>query len=202
MVVAVAGWGMLMATPSLAHASTTGVEMACDEPGMRTVAEAVPEFGGVLIDGGVLKVWLAGDASESTAARTRAELVNHVSEDFRDMPLEVLAADYPYADLARWCDHIIDTNAVPGLVTLGISHQHNRVEIAVSDLSASAAEAVEAEVSRRAIPRDAIRLTERPAIQQLPADNTPSPWWLVAGGAGLAGLVLGIVTLRRKRLSR
>lgn len=152
--------------------------MAADEPGMAEVAEAVPEFGGVFIDGGVLKIWLAGDASESAAVRARSELVHRVSSEFRDMPVQALAADYSYADLARWCGRLIDLrDAVPSLVTLGVSHRHNRVEIGVGDLTASR-ETLEAELPRRAIPAGAVRLIEQPPIRQLPSGRAPSLWWL------------------------
>lgn len=173
--------------------------MAPDDPGMAEVAEAIPEFGGVFIDGGVLKIWLVGNASESAAVQARSELASHVSDEFRGMPVQALAADYRYADLARWNAQLIDIeDAVPGVGSVGISHRHNRVEVGVSDVSASE-EALDTELARLAIPRGAVRLIERPPFHQLPIDRGPSSWWLAAVGVAVAGLAIGAVTMQRKR---
>lgn len=198
---AVLGWIMLVVQPLGGHASTGGFEMASEDPGMAEVAEAVPAFGGVFIDGGVLKIWLTGNASESAAVRVRSALTNHVSDEFQDMPVQALAADYTYADLARWSDQLIDIrDAVPGVVSLGVSQRHNRVEVGVSDVSAGR-EALDNELARLAIPRGAVRLIEQSPVHQLPIDNSPSPWWLAVGIA-VAGLAIGAVTMRRKRSVR
>jgi hypothetical protein len=117
---------------------------------------AVPAFGGMFLDDdGNLNLYLL-DSSQKVQAEAAIESV-FGADRFEGATVKVLEADFAFADLHRWRQDMRRwVLGLPGVVSLDIDETRNRISVGLEEMEAQAA--VEAELAKLGVPRDAVIL--------------------------------------------
>jgi hypothetical protein len=132
------------------------------------VAKTVPGFAGMFLDGeGNLNLYLQ-DASRKAEAEAAIASVFGAAR-FEGAAVRVLEAKYGFLDLYDWRLKMRPVVfGMQGVVSLGIDETRNRISVGLEEMQVEAA--VEAELAKLGVPRDAVIFEE--AARPIPAGHT------------------------------
>lgn len=151
--------------PADDSAPTESWDMTVDEQ-FRQIAEEVPAFAGLLLDGSVY-VFKVTDGRQDTAEAARA-----VAVDILDIPelatarIRAEPASYSWAQLFEWYQRMTDVLAVEGVVMTDIDERANLIVIGVLDEDAHAQQ-VRDWTDSVGIPQEAVDVIETGAAELL-----------------------------------
>lgn len=117
-------------------------------------------FAGAFVTRGVLHIWLT-DPSDERAQRVRTELARIDSKQFAAKKFTIYQARYSFEQLYRWKEDIGDLHLLVPVVSVAISIPDNDIELGVTNVRKWSAQ-IHAELMRRNIPQDAVRVEEHP----------------------------------------
>jgi hypothetical protein len=217
----VAAGAVLVLAVSVLVPATVGMAVGADEPAPGTreavypydfylgdeypeITAAVPEYGGSFIDHetGTLFVHLTVP-SDDLAQRVKELLVeHHYLDGVRVERVAPLPARYSWQQLLEWraAWRTVEYRA-PGITSSGMSGEHNRFEIGVTDLERNLP-AVEEVLASVGIPLDAVHLEEESPFVSAPQTDPGWAGWplVLAGALGVAALGLGVLRRLRRRV--
>jgi hypothetical protein len=129
-------------------------ESATLDDRLAAVARQAPGFGGAFVDAAsdTLFVYVA-DQGRSAALAEGAFRALFLPDD---LPAEtkILRADYTFLELKAWLDRMVGVLGISGVVFTDIDDRRNRLSVGVE--SVYAIPAVEAELARNSVPREAV----------------------------------------------
>jgi len=142
--------------------SLAGAGEATDE-GFAKVAQRVPGFGGMFFDEhGTLTVYLLEPAQQLEAERSiQAVLGREVLGTGR---IRVLPGQYGFLQLKEWHERLGSVLAIPGVTLTDVDDAKNRLRIGFEKMGAQVL-AVERELARLGIPREAVHFEETGPIK-------------------------------------
>ena len=157
------------------------------------VGRAAPGFGGMSYDSqGNLSVYLLDPAQREAAQAAIAGVFGAARVPVAG--IRVLPARYSFADLRAWQDQARSLLAIPGVLSSGIDHKTNVLEVGVQDLRLS--DEVHRALRNLGIPQEAVHIMETESIALQPTlRNRERP---VEGGLNIDnnGCTLGYNALR------
>lgn len=151
------------------------VPPCCDqfyEPYLK-VAQQVPAFGGLFLDeqdNSILYVYVTDLSQEEAVKKAIKEVFGPRWLELRMYPQEirVLQGQYSFLQLKQWRDCLPSLAAIPGVVSIGIAMEKNRLHIGLdknNKMRHRVVEAIEAALDRLGIPREAVILEfEEPPV--------------------------------------
>ncbi len=170
------------------------------------VAERVPTFGGAYLAGGTLVILLT-EPSEEAGRQARDALVEIMGDAFAAEDYVVKEATYSFGELKRWYESMRAIHLVaPDLVLTDIDEKRNRIMIGLEDPDRYRA-AVEAELDRLGIPREAVLIEESEPIcpHTLPSRCPPPSGRPTSSQVGLLAILLlsvgGLLLRKRRRIA-
>jgi hypothetical protein len=142
------------------------------------MGEQMPEFGGAFISAdGKLSIYSL-DADQAVASRLEQLVTSSLGGQRVSSGVRLLPARYALGELKRWHDDVVSVFDVAAVVLTDLDEARNRVRIGVE--TANDVSAVEVELGRLGIPREAVDIEIVEPIFQLATlrDQAPS----LAGG--------------------
>ena len=128
------------------------------------VAAEVPEFGGMYIEGGTLKIVLT-DPQPAVLERAERALARVFDRQLPRLPREAVAGRYGFERLKYWHDRARALLVRPEIVSLDADERDNRLAIGVEHIDARPA--IETALAQLSIPLAAVRIfeQERPILR-------------------------------------
>lgn len=102
------------------------------------IESRVPGFAGIFIDSTGNPTVLLTDRAQEQAAAAEARLFFARRGDARDLPIRFQSATFPYSSLHGWLRQIQEAGPTPGLVSIGIDHRLNRIQLGAAGPTAKA----------------------------------------------------------------
>lgn len=176
------------ATAGPAVPALTGTYETIDDLFAAVTTERVPEFGGLYVDEATNSVVVHTTNASPSAAQAARDVVAAAlpASDLDGLTVRTVKARYDFASLKGWLDDVTPgVLGLQGAVSTDVDDARNRIVIGVEDVARDRA-AVELQVTRRGVPRDAVVVeqVEAPSLEQtLPAVGTvQDPFRPVIGG--------------------
>lgn len=136
------------------------------------VAREVPGFGGAFVKGDAtvgeaerLFIWLV-DRQPDRGQQAREALKRHLGSRFDQPVLEVLRADFDFAQLKTWHQEMNAAFGLPGVVLTDVDETRNRLLIGVEDPEAQSP-AVRTLASERGVPHQALEFVRATSFKRL-----------------------------------
>ncbi len=124
------------------------------------VAARAPAFGGMFLDGDVLKIYLTHTGGKAAAEKAIGEVFG--AERIPTGGIQVLSGQYSFRQLTAWYDRLGGLFEIDGVVLTDINERANRIRVGVE--GAWAIKAVQKELQQSGIPRNAVDIAITEAI--------------------------------------
>ncbi len=161
------------------------------------IAEAVPSFGGAVVDEATGNLLILMSENLEQASDARDALAALLSDPrLEGLPLVAVVADFAFSELERWYDRMqLDVLAMPGVVWTDIDELANRLHIGIDPSTASIAKLEEA-LRARDIPLDAVVIEPVAPVRREQSDPVRPLVGGVQIGSGTSLCTLGVVAVR------